>query len=62
MDMLLSNLTSLGSHAPVLAALPMLLARRPLAAEPFEGLPPGLRSEAFAEDLLDDEAYAANGL
>lgn len=52
MDMLLSNLTSLGHPSP---ALPM-----PLAAEPFDGLPGALRSEAFAEDLLDDEAYAAS--
>jgi hypothetical protein len=39
------------------SALPMLL-----AAEPFDGLPVELRSEAFAEDLLDDEAYGGRHL
>jgi len=50
----IANLNSMAHPSPV---LPMLL-----AAEPFDGLPAALRSEAFAEDLLDDEAYAASSL
>lgn len=69
MNTLLSNLTSLGTRAPLLAvmSLPLRLGAAggsavPLAAEPFDFLPGDLRSEAFAEDLLGDEAYAASGL
>lgn len=52
MEMRSSNPTSSGHPDQ---ALPM-----PLAAEPFDDLPGALRSEAFAEDLFDDEAYSAS--
>ena len=48
MDMPMSNLMPQSRDA----SLPTML-----AAEPFDGLPVELRSEAFAEDLLDDDAY-----
>lgn len=50
-----SNTMSMSQDAS--SALPMML-----AAEPFDGLPVELRSEAFAEDLQDDEAYAGRHL